>query len=47
MNEVGDAFNSKGVTAKLKELKRPETEEEVALKKILESTHPFRKRRKN
>lgn len=36
MNEVGDAFNSKGVTAKLKELKRPETEEEVALKKILD-----------
>lgn len=36
VNEVGDAFNSKGVTAKLKELKRPETEEEVALKKILD-----------
>ena len=35
LNEAQDAFNSKGVAAKLKELKKPESEEEKSLRAIL------------
>lgn len=35
LNEAQDAFNSKGAAAKLKELKKPESEEEKNLKTIL------------
>ncbi len=34
-NDTNDAFNSKGVTIKLKELKKPDTEEDKQLKVIL------------
>lgn len=37
LKESQDAFNAKGVTARLKDLKNPETEEEKALKRILQN----------
>lgn len=36
LNEAQDAFQAKGVTARLKELKHPETEDEKKLKEMLE-----------
>ena len=36
LNEAQDAFQAKGVTSRLKELKHPETEDEKKLKEILE-----------
>ena len=35
LNEAQDAFQAKGVTSRLKELKHPETEDEKKLKEIL------------
>lgn len=47
LNETQDAFNSKGVATKIKELKRPETEEEKALKAILEKYSELSKEEKD
>lgn len=47
LNEVQDAFNAKGVTAKLKELKKPESAEERTLKNTLEQYNDLCKDEKN
>lgn len=46
LNESQDAFNSKGVTARLKELKKPSTDEDAALKSVLESFEMLTKEEK-
>lgn len=47
LNEAQDSFNSKGVATKIKELKRPETEEERALKTILDKYSELSKEEKD
>ena len=47
LNEAQDAFNSKGVATKIKELKHPETEEERALKTILDKYSELSKEEKD
>lgn len=47
LNEAQDAFNAKGVTAKLKELKKPESAEERTLKNALEQYNNLCKEEKD
>lgn len=47
LNDAGDSFNAKGVSAKLKDLKKPETEEERKLKDVLEQYTELSKEEKN
>lgn len=46
LNDAQDSFNSKGVTDKLKDLKRPENDEERALKDILDKYSELSKEEK-